>query len=382
MRGIDYAFINIVPSMALMFLYVNSKTRLTTSLNSKLFRRIILMILLIMASDSVGWILDGNMGKYARPALFVSYYIYFILICLIPALVLVYICDRLWEFRIRSAHLWWLLSPIAVYAGFLALTPWYGTIFVIDSTNTYNRGSFVLFQQLMSMAYVAASAVIAFVRSFVEESRDKRREARAFSAFILLTIAGAVMQVIDYRAPFMWQLTSASVVLVYILLQHEQITLDALTGLNNRRRMEQYIDSRISRGEDAFHFILIDVDDFKSINDKYGHVSGDEALKTVAKALMSHYAHTNAFIARYGGDEFCVVTSETDEPALKRNLSELRKFVTDAALKHSFECPITVSVGYARYAQGMKKSALIENADTMMYADKQRTARERAESAT
>lgn len=372
MRGIDYALVNLIPSLALIFLYINSKTLLTVSLNSKLFRRMILYIVLIMTSDSVVWIFDGSMASYARPILYIANFAFFILICLIPAQLLIYISERLWEFRIQKAHLWWFMLPIAVYTVFLALTPWYGTIFVIDEANTYNRGTLILFQQLLSISYVVTSGVISLVRSFIEESREKRREARAFSVFILMTIIGAVLQILDYTAPFMWQLTSASVVLVYILLQHEQITLDALTGLNNRRRMDQFIDSLIGRGEEAFHLIVIDVDDFKSINDKYGHTSGDEALKTVAKALMSFYSHTNAVISRYGGDEFCIISFEKDSDALAIEVNSLRAFISETVRKHSLGCELTVSVGSAVYKRGMAKSVLFESADAGMCKDKKR----------
>src|SRR6185295_3795771 len=91
-------------------------------------------------------------------------------------------------------------------------------------------------------------------------------------------------------------------------------TTDALTGLNNRRFFTQLFAERLQLAERygrKLSVVLCDIDHFKSVNDTYGHPTGDMVLKTVAKLLMQEARKTDG-VGRLGGEEFAVVMSETD----------------------------------------------------------------------
>ncbi len=117
---------------------------------------------------------------------------------------------------------------------------------------------------------------------------------------------------------------------------------------------------------------MLDVDDFKKINDKYGHIEGDFALKLVATSLKKVAANTNCFISRYGGDEFVVVCEkETDAQT-----DELCEIIKNEILNASFDTDkkyqISVSVGYAKKDAANRTVAdLIKTADEAMYKNKQ-----------
>ena len=87
-----------------------------------------------------------------------------------------------------------------------------------------------------------------------------------------------------------------------------QIYNDALTGLNNRRRLDQFLEEHleISSKDRPVSLLLMDVNGFKKINDKFGHIEGDAVLKMVGTVLKLAAADFDAFAARYGGDEFCL----------------------------------------------------------------------------
>lgn len=94
----------------------------------------------------------------------------------------------------------------------------------------------------------------------------------------------------------------------------EQAIRDPVTGLYNRRFLNEVLERELARAERYGHplsLILIDIDNFKEINDRYGHLVGDEALRRLAKALRENIRRAD-YIFRWGGDEFCVVLPETD----------------------------------------------------------------------
>lgn len=99
----------------------------------------------------------------------------------------------------------------------------------------------------------------------------------------------------------------------------EQAIRDPLTGLYNRRFLDEVLRREIARAERYGHpisLILIDIDNFKELNDRYGHLVGDEALRRVARALRENIRRAD-YIFRWGGDEFCVILPETNGPGAK-----------------------------------------------------------------
>ena len=120
-----------------------------------------------------------------------------------------------------------------------------------------------------------------------------------------------LFQTLIYGVPFV--LNSIVLLLVVFLnIQNHILYTDYLTGVNNRKRLDAYLNEKVSLSarEKGFSAILIDIDNFKHINDTYGHNMGDEALESTAN-LLKTCLRTGDF-ARYGGDEFCVVLDVSD----------------------------------------------------------------------
>jgi diguanylate cyclase (GGDEF)-like protein len=150
---------------------------------------------------------------------------------------------------------------------------------------------------------------------------------------------------------------------------------DVLTGIANRRRFLQAIDSecaRYNRYRNPFSLLLIDIDRFKSVNDLYGHAAGDVILRAVADSLQDCLREID-LLARYGGEEFSILLVETGEDAAlqvaeaARLAIALRLFSIDGLV-----LPITVSVGVATPFLGEKadSESLLKFADVALYRAK------------
>lgn len=128
---------------------------------------------------------------------------------------------------------------------------------------------------------------------------------------------------------------------------------DPLTGLGNRRRMEEELDithARCARDGKAYSIALFDIDHFKLYNDHYGHQIGDQALRDVARLLAGNTRAAEK-VYRYGGEEFLLLLPETDLHGAAVAAERLRRAVEDAAIPHSFRptspAVITLSGGVA-----------------------------------
>lgn len=150
----------------------------------------------------------------------------------------------------------------------------------------------------------------------------------------------------------------------------EQAYLDPLTGLANRRYAEQQLEKTLAEMEQlgwSFGVIAIDIDDFKRINDRYGHAIGDDVLTMVASALRSG---TRGFdvLARWGGEEFLCLALNVDDDQLAVIAERLRLLVERSFLDLNGErIAVTISAGAALQRPGEPVQDLLQRADQLLY---------------
>jgi len=150
-------------------------------------------------------------------------------------------------------------------------------------------------------------------------------------------------------------------------LQRLSIT-DSLTGLYNQRHFHARLDEEIARARRQKHnlaLILLDLDDFKQYNDKFGHLAGDELLKNVGKVINSNIRQGVDSGFRYGGDEFAVVLIDADEVVAEMMSARIEKGIAEV-------CGITASTGCVISADNLAAETLVEEADRRLYVSKER----------
>ena len=158
----------------------------------------------------------------------------------------------------------------------------------------------------------------------------------------------------------------------------EKATIDALTGLSNRRVYDERIVQMVSSAKRYQHplsMISMDLDNFKAINDNLGHKAGDEALKTVA-ALFQKVVRNSDLLVRMGGDEFLIVLEQTDLKNARVLAERLCSAVSDLNIWANSTTKLGVSVGLTQMNEGESLSEWHERTDDMLYhAKKQGRAR-------
>lgn len=155
----------------------------------------------------------------------------------------------------------------------------------------------------------------------------------------------------------------------------EQATLDAMTGICNYKGFCEAMDREMSRAErykKPLSLIFADIDHFKKVNDTFGHLAGDETLKTVARCMHKELRQSD-YIARYGGEEFAVILPETDSEDAMWVAERLRKRIEKETFSHEeARFPVTMSFGVASVFAGrsLSREGLIKLADEALYQAK------------
>lgn len=154
--------------------------------------------------------------------------------------------------------------------------------------------------------------------------------------------------------------------------------IDSLTGLYNRRFLIGQIERTIAEAERfniPFSVVMIDLDNFKKINDNFGHAAGDEVLKQAAQIYKSTFRETDT-IARLGGDEFVIILMGSKNGAAIKAADKARTNIentlTEAMRKKQIRIvtPITQTAGVATYEKGLTVSELLSRADEALYNGK------------
>jgi len=157
-----------------------------------------------------------------------------------------------------------------------------------------------------------------------------------------------------------------------VLELEELSTKDPLTGVFNRRYMLGFLQANINRAYNygaQLSVVIFDIDRFKSLNDEYGHLVGDEILLNLCQTIGTQI-RTNDILSRYGGEEFVAVFPNTSAEIAYKRAEEIRKKVEKSVLSESVERTITISGGVAQYSKGMTIEELIDAADKNLYAAK------------
>jgi len=153
--------------------------------------------------------------------------------------------------------------------------------------------------------------------------------------------------------------------------------VDGLTGLNNRRYLDAYMDSewrRAIREQTDFSVLMADVDDFKLYNDNYGHLAGDEVLKSVARIIQQCAQRPADVAARYGGEEFVLVLPATSPEGAQRVAEQICRNVRELAIARqgTRAVCVTVSIGAATLtpSRGDEYAHALAAADEALYEAK------------
>lgn len=365
-----YVEMNFFALIILLLIYLNIRRKNVTYPNElKLYLCILAVDALILSMDSLTWIFDGKNDPIGTFILTIANVIYYILdpvICMLWALYIDYQINHD-SSRIRR-YLPVLLIPVMVNAILALLSIRGDYLFYIDENSVYHRGAYFLFLPAINLFYFANTSLYIICH----RKRIHRPYIRTALLFALFPIVGAIVQILYYGVSIIWICMTISILMVFINIQNEQINLDYLTGLFNRRQLDFYLQEAIRNQKEKLAGIMLDLDSFKHINDQYGHYIGDEALKFTSDILKKTFVN-QGFISRFGGDEFVILLNIKQASDLEEAIEKLRINFMNFNNEHSLPYAINFSIGAAIYEEDTHRNGqeFLNYIDTLMYEDKQ-----------
>ena len=215
---------------------------------------------------------------------------------------------------------------------------------------------------------IFAGVEIVIARNKTNDKTMKRR-LTGLSFWPIVVLVLVILQVLIPELPIFCLGIMIILVALYILLQENLIFTDPLTGINNRNMLEK-VRKELIKDDKTYYIMMVDLDMFKSINDGFGHLEGDLALKKIANILKSKAGAHGFFVARYGGDEFIVIAETKDEKLIEDLVNEIYEDVKkeDEMVSYHFG----TSIGYAKMNPHDNMDDIIAIADEKLYLEKEK----------
>ncbi len=316
--------------------------------------------------------LDGNAHPLYPMLNSIGNFLIFLMNPIIPSLWVAYVHLYVFCDEKKTRHLIYFLCAInVIYIITLIVSQFYGWFYYIDSKNIYHRGEFFIFPALITIFLLLAAFAIVTIN-------HRKLNKKSFFSLIFFSIPPSISILLSirfYGISLMLNSVVFSLLVVFLNIQNYSMYTDHLTDVNNRKKLDAYLRKKIKSctAEKGFSAILIDINDFKYINDTYGHSIGDQALETAAKLLKSCLREDD-FIARFGGDEFCIILNISDKDDLEAMVCRIHSTTEAYNIIESHLYSIEFSMGYAVYDKNLYAEAadFLKHIDTLMYQQKQK----------
>ncbi len=341
----------------------------------RLLRQINGAIFLVLLSDLSIWLLDGRDGALVRVLMHGFNIVLFLMSVIVALGWLKYAWFRIFGRGLtKNQEIFSIRIPFAALSVIILTSPITGWSYYLDQANVYHRGAFAVPQYLILLAYLLGVSVTALTKRRKEVNIDRRGELFAVAFFAVPPFIGGLVQTAFYGLSLVWPSAVISSLLLLLTQAGQAISQVSTTGLNNRRSLDKHLSLYKEDQNRPVTLMMLDINHFKRINDAHGHRAGDEALMEAARVLKGVVGGSNAFLARYGGDEFVVVLPGDDEGLAQDFLKRIHSGFKALSAQQRLPFQLSVSAGYAMSREpGANRTAeLLRMADKRMYDDKER----------
>jgi diguanylate cyclase (GGDEF)-like protein len=257
---------------------------------------------------------------------------------------------------------------IAVYSVFTVLTLPFDFFFYVSETNHFEHGRFYAIRLIISYAsilFIISNLIISY-KYFI------RSQITMMILFCALNVSGGTIDIVIKNSSLMWPCFCGALLYVYFFVIQTDTRLDSLTGIGNRAAFNDFIIN-LSRQTTKHSYLIamIDMNDFKAINDSYGHATGDQALIEMAQ-IIKNCIRSSDFTARYGGDEFIIaIRADYD---MSRLMERIEESIAQRNKKRDLPYRLSISYGFDCFTTHSEQNIdeFLKHIDRLMYEHKAR----------
>lgn len=368
---IYYLEINIICIIILLAIFDKFKDESLNNSSDKYYEKTLLATISFSLFALISGIFNGTSYNFSQIILIISHSLYFFSESLIGYFYTNYILKRI-NLQEKRKYKFILYIPLILSIFFLIINLTKKILFTISIDNLYSPSKYLYLYNLINAVYVLI--IITNLISYYFYNKNSKSEIKSLILFTLLPVVSAGIQNYNYGIILGQVGFTLSELLIYFNNQKKEANYDELTGVYNRRAFNKRAN-KIYYSNKLMFLMLMDADDFKIINDKYGHLEGDKALIQIAYILNRaiNNTHKNYSLARYGGDEFVIVGNIQNKDEVAQLINQIEEEEKKYNKETNNKYNIKLSIGYALQNDNHTSvEDLIKEADALMYAKKRK----------
>lgn len=360
-------YINLYSSLLLLVLLVILYIKRDIyNFSGKIFKYMIILNIVLSLLEGATLFFNGVDDSFARFMHYSLNFIVFLFTPLIGSLWAIYLDHKITKSLDHIKKNYYYLLPFIIGGVLLVINFFTPVLFSISADNEYTREPLMKLNGAMLILLLFYIVYFAYIN---RKNIDKRLLYGA-ALFLVFPALGGIIQMIFYGVSTIYSMFALGIFSTYIALETMGTSRDSLTGLFTRVKANEYINELLYKSGE-FGVIMIDLDDFKNLNDNHGHTEGDKLLIRFGKVL-SEVFFKESIVSRFGGDEFLIIKNNfhiSDFDQYKKKIYEELKIEHDSnEIYEGFK----FSIGCSVYEGGSKRTGeeLIIEADNNMYANK------------
>lgn len=370
-------------SIILIIIMLNAVKRSFASMSNEMmyFKDILYVTLAYSVSDIFVYTLDGVAGTW-------NYYL-LQFVNIIHILSIIYI-SFVWVLyvlvfsgvHVKKKTVVLIGIPTLLSALFVITNPITNLVFNIEEgANAYSRNSGIFVTWAVMWGYILFGFVYSFILLIKAPNKVVRKQYKPLVSFIIFPAIASITQILVYGISTSQAGVTIGLFTIFITLTGNAVVSDKLTGINNRSGMGNYLVNLFDGEKKKMTVFMLDLNDFKQVNDKFGHAVGDVALKVASDVLKQSLKTINErlFLCRFGGDEFVIVGRNITEytvEKIKNDIIENSKNVSKSG-KYPFTIEFSVGVATDEVYSYEEFEKLLNLADEKMYSEKKRMKNDR-----
>lgn len=254
------------------------------------------------------------------------------------------------DFRSRNKFIYFIgYLPLFAILILSATTYWTGSIFYVEGAVDYHRGPLFPLQQIISYYYLFVESLVAIIRARKPENYPERSVYLTIASFPIFPALSIPLYLLLPDCPGLIMGITISCIQAIVFGLSYEISTDNLTGVSNRnslnKQIRRHIGNKHSYGN--IYLLLLDINDFHSINEKSGREGGDLALKLSSNAIVNATEGYHAFIARLSGDDFGILVETKNLLYIEQLIEGLNKEFAKTNADNKLPYELSFSLGYA-----------------------------------
>ena len=371
MSGVNMAEILIVNGIGIFMmarLHITRSDELDNQLPwEKLFTAMIWITMIACSAEMLSFLIDGRTFSCSRGLNYLLNTICFLCSGTVGYLWCIFVEVRTFNNSRRTRRTALRLAPPLLLVYILcAVNLKTGIIFTISPDNIYRRGSYAAIPYLVLLFYFIYSLCL----SDISKKNGLHMKSMSSVAFVGPCIVGVLVQCAFYGITLGWTATAISLVSVYQQNQFLNFYTDPLSMLYNRRYLDRVLRQIAHNQIPNAYGIMIDVNDFKYINDAYGHAAGDRAIQYIAQ-ILSGSISSSALAIRYAGDEFILILRAIEPASIPALVRRVQRNVDEWNESNREPFTLSFAMGYSHFdTANMTADEFLTAMDRKMYENK------------